>query len=298
MGAGGAAGAAAGAVATAAATGACATSAAASVEYQQPRLDGSASAVAERDASLRSQSRLAPAILIAYGWIFTLVGFDFFMSLEPHWFSTLAGGYYFIGNLFIGIAFLSVIAVWSRDKLQLAHYIGSHQLHDIGKLILIEYFPDEFGEALDRARDDLLSIAEAEEQVIGVTHAQIGGWLAEKWKLPESLVEAIAYHHAPQDVEEPDEILIITHMANALTRHNRIGSGGDRLGASLSPGVAEVFKNGRDISDDILLAGLSEGFREEIETARVFTDLEGELFETPGDNPTTEDDGGGAPVGA
>ncbi len=90
---------------------------------------------AERDASQRSQSRLAPVILIAYGWIFTLVGFDFFMSLEPHWFSTLAGGYYFIGNLFIGIAFLSVIAVWSRDKLQLAHYIGSHQLHDIGKLL-------------------------------------------------------------------------------------------------------------------------------------------------------------------
>ena len=89
----------------------------------------------ERRISQRAQSRLAPAILIAYGWLFTLVAFDFFMSLDPHWFSTLAGGYYFIGNLFLGLAFLGVIAVWSRQQLHLTDYIGPHQLHDIGKLL-------------------------------------------------------------------------------------------------------------------------------------------------------------------
>lgn len=89
----------------------------------------------ERRISQRAQSRLAPAILIAYGWVFTLVAFDFFMSLDPHWFSTLAGGYYFTGNLFLGLAFLGVIAVWSRQQLHLTDYIGPHQLHDIGKLL-------------------------------------------------------------------------------------------------------------------------------------------------------------------
>ena len=89
----------------------------------------------ERDAAQRAQSRLAPAVLIAYGWVFTLVGFDFFMSLDPHWFSTLAGGYYFIGNLFLGLAFLSVVAVWAQKRLNLTEYIGPHQLHDIGKLL-------------------------------------------------------------------------------------------------------------------------------------------------------------------
>ena len=90
---------------------------------------------AERETSQRAQDRLAPAILIAYGWVFTLVAFDFFMSLDPHWFSTLAGGFYFIGNLFIGFAFLAVIAVWTRERLRLTEYIGSHQLHDVGKLL-------------------------------------------------------------------------------------------------------------------------------------------------------------------
>jgi|TARA_B100002003_G_scaffold142699_2_gene132087 hypothetical protein len=89
----------------------------------------------EREIAQRAQSRLAPAVLIAYGWIFTLVAFDFFMSLDPHWFSTLAGGYYFIGNLFIGLAFLAVVAVWARERLQLTEYLGPHQLHDVGKLL-------------------------------------------------------------------------------------------------------------------------------------------------------------------
>ncbi len=89
----------------------------------------------ERETAQRSQSRLAPAVLIAYGWIFTLVAFDFFMSLDPHWFSSLAGGYYFIGNLFAGFALLAVVAVWARERLQLKEYVGPHQLHDVGKLL-------------------------------------------------------------------------------------------------------------------------------------------------------------------
>ncbi len=162
-------------------------------------------------------------------------------------------------------------------------------LHDIGKLILIEYFPDEFGESLELACDELLTISEAEMKVIGVTHAEIGGWLAEKWNLPESLVQAITYHHNPLAVEEPSEILMVTHTANALIRHNHIGQAGDSLGASLSPEVSTVFKAGRDILDEDWLAELSEGLQVELEKARVFNELESELFETSDNGP--EDDG-------
>lgn len=90
---------------------------------------------AERQRNQRAQDILAPCLLIAYAWVFSLIGFDFVMALDPHWFSTLAGAYYFMGNLLIGIAFLTGAAVWSRDRLQLRHYIGDRQLHDIGKLL-------------------------------------------------------------------------------------------------------------------------------------------------------------------
>ena len=91
--------------------------------------------VDERQRNQRSQGILAPCVLIAYSWIFSLVAFDFVMSLAPHWYSSLAGAYYFIGNVFVGIAFLVLAAVWARTRLNLEGYIGANQLHDLGKLL-------------------------------------------------------------------------------------------------------------------------------------------------------------------
>jgi len=148
-------------------------------------------------------------------------------------------------------------------------------LHDIGKLVLIEYFPDEFSEALDLAEAETLTISEAEEQVLGITHADVGGWLAEKWNLPSSLVETITYHHRPRDLENsenPEELVLLVHMGNALARHCQIGGSGDQQGARLDPEVAQVFKRGGDISDDDLLGRLSDGIEVEVEKARVFRD--------------------------
>lgn len=91
--------------------------------------------VDERARNQRSQDVLAPCVLIAYGWIVSIVAIDFVVALDPHWFSTLVGAYYFVGNLFIGVAFLSVAAIWTRDRLRLQDYIGDRQLYDVGKLL-------------------------------------------------------------------------------------------------------------------------------------------------------------------
>ncbi len=89
----------------------------------------------ERAIGQRRQSRWAVAVLVAYGWVFTLIAFDFVMALDPHWFSTLLGGYYFIGNLLIGLAFLAGVTAVGRRRLGIAGYVGRHQLHDLGKLL-------------------------------------------------------------------------------------------------------------------------------------------------------------------
>ena len=89
----------------------------------------------ERQQNQKSQEVLAPCVLIAYAWIVSLVAFDFVMALDPHWFSTLAGGYFFVGNLFLGVAFVTVAALWARNRLELDHYIGDRQLYDVGKLL-------------------------------------------------------------------------------------------------------------------------------------------------------------------
>ena len=90
----------------------------------------------ERDVSQQRQSRLAPAILIVYACVFSLQAFDFVMSLDPHWFSTALGAYFFVGNLYIGVAFLAVVAVWAHSRVRWRGYVGTDQLHDVGKLLL------------------------------------------------------------------------------------------------------------------------------------------------------------------
>ena len=89
----------------------------------------------ERGASQTRQDRLAPAVLLVYGVVFSLVGVDFVMALDPEWSSTLVGAYFFVGNLFLGVAFLALIAAWGRDRLQLEEYVGAGQLRDTGTLL-------------------------------------------------------------------------------------------------------------------------------------------------------------------
>ena len=86
-------------------------------------------------AGQRAQDRLAVALLIAYGWVYTLIAFDFVMSLEPRWFSTLFGGYYFIGALFAGLAFVAIVAAIGSRPIGIAAAVSRQQLHDIGKLL-------------------------------------------------------------------------------------------------------------------------------------------------------------------
>lgn len=90
---------------------------------------------AEQEAGQRRQNQLAPFILLAYGWVYSLVAFDFVVALDPHWYSSLAGGYFFTGNLLIGVAFLTLVAVWGRHRLGLQAYVDPARLRDLGTLL-------------------------------------------------------------------------------------------------------------------------------------------------------------------
>ncbi|MEA1997149.1 MAG: HDOD domain-containing protein, partial [Gemmatimonadota bacterium] len=70
-------------------------------------------------------------------------------------------------------------------------------IHDLGKVILSQYQTARYSEALRIVENRRVLLARAEERVFGVDHSEVGGWLAERWNLPGSLVEAIRLHHRP-----------------------------------------------------------------------------------------------------
>lgn len=90
---------------------------------------------AELDRRRQVLAVLSPILAIGYCLGLTLIAFDLVMSLDPSWSSTLFGAYFFIGNLYVGLACLALLATAARRLLRLEHLITPAQFHDLGKLL-------------------------------------------------------------------------------------------------------------------------------------------------------------------
>lgn len=101
-------------------------------------------------------------------------------------------------------------------------------LHDIGKLVLDNYFTQEYGKVLEKVQLNGISMVEAEEEVMGFTHADVGGFLCDRWKFPPMLVSPIRFHHQLEKVDAGHmQITSVIHLADILCKRAHIGNGGD-----------------------------------------------------------------------
>ena len=89
---------------------------------------------AGRAANELRLARLGPMYVVAYSIVFTLVAFDGIMALQPHWYSTLLGAYYFMGA-FLGALMLHALTIpYLGTEAGVWHFISPKQRHDLGKL--------------------------------------------------------------------------------------------------------------------------------------------------------------------
>jgi putative nucleotidyltransferase with HDIG domain len=131
-------------------------------------------------------------------------------------------------------------------------------LHDIGKIVEMMFLPAEFGRIMERVKANGGLISDAEEEVLGVTHAEIGRQLAVRWKLPPKLVEVIARHHRPAEAGPFAPEATIVHLADILARSLDLGSGGDRRMPPLDHGAWELLKLKPAAFDAIMADMLTE----------------------------------------
>jgi len=82
----------------------------------------------------RRLARLSPILALAYAVAFGVVAWDFIMSLEPHWFSTLIGPYFFMGAFLSGLAAIGIVTHWVARRVGHEDLISADQYHDLGKL--------------------------------------------------------------------------------------------------------------------------------------------------------------------
>lgn len=110
-------------------------------------------------------------------------------------------------------------------------------LHDVGKIVLDQYAHDSFVEVLNIVRDKNQLIVCAEDEALGTTHADIGGWLFQKWNLSKGLCECVSLHHTPQLSTDYKKPVAIVHLADIFARALKIGSGGDKKIPPLNDGI-------------------------------------------------------------
>lgn len=103
--------------------------------------------------------------------------------------------------------------------------------HDIGKIILDQYFPEQFKDILSTAEREGKMTYEVESDCLGIEHGEIGGLLAKRWGLPPSIEVAMSFHHRRGEVNESEakysDLLNIVVLADFIANHQNLGFSGN-----------------------------------------------------------------------
>jgi putative nucleotidyltransferase with HDIG domain len=102
-------------------------------------------------------------------------------------------------------------------------------LKDIGKVVLSQYVSDSFEKINALVTDQGYTFREAEKEIIGIDHSELGGIVAESWKFSPAMVDVIRNHHVPQDAKISATEAYIVYMADTLCMMMGIGVGSDGL---------------------------------------------------------------------
>ena len=95
-------------------------------------------------------------------------------------------------------------------------------LHDVGKLVLATKTPDQFSAAIEKSKIENISTVDAEQELLGISHAGVGGYLLSLWGLPQNIVEGIAFHHRPDKCKgEKFSVPGIVYVANHIIDSNQ-----------------------------------------------------------------------------
>lgn len=112
------------------------------------------------------------------------------------------------------------VAVCAKALARQLHFDQEHAftvglLHDIGRLVLAQYFPLQYQAALAHRSAHDCTLFQAERAVLNIDHAMVGQALAGHWKFPLEMQLAIGNHHAPEQLGH-SALFSLVHVADAI----------------------------------------------------------------------------------
>jgi HD-like signal output (HDOD) protein len=90
-------------------------------------------------------------------------------------------------------------------------------IHDLGKLIFELFTPQDYARVCLHSREKGMSLVDAETELLGINHAELGHILADKWALPMELELTLVHHHAPESAKNIRDLVTTIHLADLIT---------------------------------------------------------------------------------
>lgn len=138
------------------------------------------------------------------------------------------------------------------------HLFTAALTHDIGKVVL-GTFPEVDAKAIAAfAVDQRISFEQAEQQILGIDHAEAGAFLVEHWSLPSSIVDAVRLHHQPERAVQDPLIVNLVHVADVVCLMAGVGASVDALSYRPSSQAMERLGLQLGVLDRIVYEVISE----------------------------------------
>ena len=128
----------------------------------------------------------------------------------------------------IACGIISRILAANKNIPETEQMFVSGLLHDIGRLIIYQYFPDQANTLLSLSATSDKLLYQQENSLLGGNHTLIGKYLLKTWKLPLELENNIFFHHNPSAAHNPIKAAIV-HLADIMVNSLRLGSSGERF---------------------------------------------------------------------
>jgi HD-like signal output (HDOD) protein len=169
-------------------------------------------------------------------------------------------------SLCVGVAAKLLAEKRGVDFKQREEYFTAGLLHDIGKIPLNAVLKQEYMNAVSTADMERISLIQAEDRLLGISHCAAGGMIAESWRLQGAVGDAIGIHHLYAEYCGPHkDVLFSVAAANRFAVAAGIGFAGDLHAEKTDPVIWEYLGLSPDVLDEI-----EPAVNREIEKAKVF----------------------------